>query len=46
MVVIDNPDQRVTADADAFTTRLAAVLGSVLAVPGLVVYCECVGMGG
>lgn len=36
---VDNPDQRVAADADAFTTKLAAVLGQVLAVPALIVYC-------
>jgi hypothetical protein len=29
----------VAADADAFTTKLAAVLGQVLAVPALIVYC-------
>jgi hypothetical protein len=45
VVVVDNPDQRVAADADAFTTKLAMVLGQVLAVPALIVYCTC-GLGG
>lgn len=37
--LVDNPDQRVTADVDTFSTKLATVLGQVLAVPGLIVYC-------
>lgn len=35
---LDNPDQRVTADAEALTTALAFVVRATLVVPGLVAF--------
>ncbi|CAM9542990.1 unnamed protein product, partial [Scytosiphon promiscuus] len=35
---LDNPDQRVTADAAALTTAFAAVVQTTLVVPGLVLF--------
>lgn len=35
---VDNPDQRVTADASALTTAFASVVQATLVVPGLVFF--------
>lgn len=37
-LLLDNPDQRVTADAEALTASFATVLHETLVAPGLVVF--------
>lgn len=35
----ENPDQRITQDADRYTTQLAHLLRVIVVVPGLIAYC-------
>jgi ABC-type uncharacterized transport system fused permease/ATPase subunit len=38
---LENPDQRITQDADLFTTQLADLIRKAVVVPGLIGYCTC-----